>query len=106
MKIKDSIELRIADIMKANPDLQRREFDYKINVNNIDKFEFCFPFDTEAKNLLKQAIKALEFSLQDLDRIEKITMGIMGLDKKKTCEAFHIAEAIQYIAPRNKEYNQ
>ena len=97
MKITDTLEQRINEIITANKELKRDDFNYTINLNRLNTFELCFKLDNEASHLLKSAIKELNLSYTQLERIEKICIGIMALDKVTLCKAEHIAEAIQYV---------
>ena len=102
MKITDTLEKRIQDLLGFNPDLKRSDFDYKININKIHQFEFCFEMTQDAKDLLKKAVQVLEFSVNDLERIEKIALAVIKADKLEICKAIHIAEAIQYVNPKTR----
>ena len=63
----------------------------------IENYTFEFDMDKEAKKILLLAHS--HFGLKDihLERIERITKAIMKLDNVESCDACHIAEAIQYL---------
>ena len=49
--------------------------------------------------LIETAIKRLNLSIKDINNIEKISTTIAKLDKSNIIDAFHTAEAIQYVTP-------
>lgn len=63
----------------------------------IENYTFDFPMDSDARKLLNMAAKELSLVDSQLERIERIAKSVMLLDNKKTAEACHIAEAVQYV---------
>lgn len=100
MKINDPIKSRIDDIIKANPECKLDQFNWAVNTNNFERMTWEVEFDREAKNLLKCAIKELNFSEKELNDFENILKGIIKIENVNVAEACHVAEAIQYVNPR------
>lgn len=100
MRINDPIKSRIDDIIKANPNCKLSQFNWAVNSNNFDRMTWEVNIDMEGKNLLKCAIKELNFSEKELNDFEDILQGIISLEGEKTASACHVAEAIQYVNPR------
>ncbi len=100
MRIDDPIKSRIDDIIKANPECKQEQFNWAVNTNNFDRMAWKVKFTEDGKNLLKSAIKELNFSEKELNDFEDILIGIMRLEKSGFAEACYVAEAIQYVNPR------
>ncbi|GJL72577.1 MAG: hypothetical protein NMNS01_17760 [Nitrosomonas sp.] len=64
-----------------------------LTVSEIEKF--CQP-DSDAENLLKQAIQRLNFSARAYHRVLKVARTIADLSNTKNINRQHVAEAIQY----------
>lgn len=91
-----------------NPLLERQKELQKTGLCNFSDFtplknykfqDFTFKFNmsNEAKKLLERAYNHFNLKLNQLERIEKITLAILKLEKCNIAEVYHIAEAIQYI---------
>jgi magnesium chelatase family protein len=65
----------------------------RLTVKEIDKY--CQP-DTDGENLLKQAIKRLNFSARAYHRVLKVARTIADLSEVDNITRQHVAEAIQY----------
>lgn len=63
----------------------------------IENYTFDFSMSDEALAVFKLAHEYFGFTDSHLERLERITKAILALDGKNTVEAYHIAEAIQYI---------
>lgn len=95
--------------MKVNHPLEQRKkelaetglcsiFDFTPEKNTkLEFYTFDFAMDSEAKQLLKMAYNQLSLVNSQLERIERITKAILKVENKKIAEAYHIAEAVQYV---------
>lgn len=96
MKKNNSIEYRQAELLKTG---LCNQFDFRPEKKTrIENYTFDFAMDNEAKNLLHMAVKELSLVDAQIERLERITKAIMAIDDKTIAEAYHIAEAVQYVA--------
>lgn len=97
MKNTDPILMRIKDIKRANP-LCDDDFSYSPSPRALYEYiKFDYELDNYASKLLASAVKELNLTITQIEKIERICLGIMKLDKSKIAKAEHIAEAIQYV---------
>ena len=74
---------------------QRRDYYSNGQMTPKDIKKLCH-LDRPSKNLLEEAVERLGLSARSYHRILKIARTIADLDRCKTLQAKHIAEAIQY----------
>jgi magnesium chelatase family protein len=58
--------------------------------------ELCTPTDRGGRQLLRQAVDALQLSARAYDRVLKVARTIADLDQTPSVRAPHLAEALQY----------
>ena len=95
MKKNNSIEFRQSELLSTG---LCGTFDFKPEKNTrIKNYTFDVVIDDEARKLLEQAHGQLSLVDSQLERIERIVKAILMIDGKTIAEAYHIAEAVQYV---------
>jgi len=95
MEVKNCIEERIKHLQSTGL-CKFTDFDPETK-NRFENYTFNFAMSDAAKQLLRLARKELQLLDSQLERIERITMAIMKLEKRIVAETQDIAEAIQYV---------
>jgi len=75
---------------------KKLDFNYQSKIK-VEGFTFDFLMSREGQDLLKMAIRELDLTDNQLERLERIVKAMLLMENVKQAEACHIAEAVQYV---------